>query len=560
MYKRVKFIDLFAGGGGVSSGAKMASINKQHICDVIFAVNHDPIAIATHAENHPETEHFVEDIRDLGVIEKIKVRVDELRAESSENLIILHASMECTHHSIAKGGGSRDPDSRSLPEYMPLYLKAFMPEYFTVENVKEFLTWGPLMIKMKKFDGEACMLEYSKKEKRLKPFLIPDPKQKCLYYNRWVKEIEELGYEYQYRILNSADFGANTSRPRYFGIFAKKGLPIEFPVPTHSKTPTGNKKQWNAVRPCLDLTDKGESIFAKKKMPVEKTLQRILAGLIKQVAKGDDSFIMKYYSSKKPGVMVQSLDVPAGSVLIKDTFGLVSVEPFMIKYLGNNQKTGVNNGKSIDEPCITISTQNRLGLVTPVSFLDSYYGNGYSSGLDVPCPVISTKDRFSLISAENQYMCHDYSGGSYSKIDAPCWSLTTTPKANLVTAEGFILNPHYFGNATSLDSPAPVVIARQDKSPMSVVKVETGEAIIRIFPTDSETLIKIKCFMAYYGISDIKMRMLKVSELKRIQGFDESYILKGNQTDQKRMIGNAVVPIAYTRLLEATCKPVLKVG
>lgn len=55
-------------------------------------------------------------------------------------------------------------------------------------------------------------------------------------------------------------------------------------------------------------------------------------------------------------------------------------------------------------------------------------------------------------------------------------------------------------------------------------------------------MVKIKQFMAMYGISDIKMRMLKVQELLKIQGFPADYHLHGNQTDQKKFIGNSVVP------------------
>lgn len=42
------------------------------------------------------------------------------------------------------------------------------------------------------------------------------------------------------------------------------------------------------------------------------------------------------------------------------------------------------------------------------------------------------------------------------------------------------------------------------------------------------------------GIADIYMRMLKVLELKRIQGFPDSYVLTGTLNDQKKHIGNSV--------------------
>ena len=53
-------------------------------------------------------------------------------------------------------------------------------------------------------------------------------------------------------------------------------------------------------------------------------------------------------------------------------------------------------------------------------------------------------------------------------------------------------------------------------------------------------MVQIKEFMALYGLVDIKMRMLRIRELKRIMGFPENYVLVGTQGEQKKFIGNAV--------------------
>ena len=79
-----------------------------------------------------------------------------------------------------------------------------------------------------------------------------------------------------------------------------------------------------------------------------------------------------------------------------------------------------------------------------------------------------------------------------------------------------------------------------DKAPPYLVATETGEAMIIVYETDSPCTKKIKEFMATYGIIDIKMRMLKILELKKIMGFPENYTLIGTQADQKKYIGNAV--------------------
>lgn len=54
-----------------------------------------------------------------------------------------------------------------------------------------------------------------------------------------------------------------------------------------------------------------------------------------------------------------------------------------------------------------------------------------------------------------------------------------------------------------------------------------------------------------YGIIDIKMRMLKISELKAIMGFPKDYVLVGTQSEQKKYIGNAVEVNMSRRLCEA---------
>src|SRR5690606_7125859 len=114
-----------------------------------------------------------------------------------------------------------------------------------------------------------------------------------------------FGYRDEWREMNSADYGAYTSRNRLFGCFAKPGLPIVWPTPTHSKTGSektdlfgSGLKKWLPVRDLLDFDDEGESIFTRKKPLVENSLKRIYAGLIKEVAGGKDAFIAQYNSGK----------------------------------------------------------------------------------------------------------------------------------------------------------------------------------------------------------------------------------------------------------------------
>ena len=137
------YIDLFSGAGGVTTGVENARLNGEKVAKVIAAVNHDPLAIASHAANHPETHHFIEDIKTLDVSKLVAI-ANNAKKESPESKLVLWASLECTNFSNAKGGMPRDADSRTLANHLFRYVKALSPDYIQIENVREFMSWGPL--------------------------------------------------------------------------------------------------------------------------------------------------------------------------------------------------------------------------------------------------------------------------------------------------------------------------------------------------------------------------------------------------------------------------------
>ena len=401
------YIDLFCGAGGTSTGVNSARLDDKQCAQVVACVNHDKNAIASHAANHPEAMHFTEDIRTLE-LSPLLTHLQSCRRQYPDALVVLWASLECTNFSKAKGGMPRDADSRTLAEHLFRYIEAINPDYIQIENVEEFMSWGDV-------------------DENGKPVSMDKGKS----YTRWVRNVKKYGYNFDFRILNAADYGAYTSRKRFFGIFAKKGLPITFPEATHSKEGStslfGTLEKWRPVRECLDFDDEGDSIFGRKKPLVEATLERIYAGLIKFVAEGKEAFIVKYNSV--------------------------------------NKRTGKHIPPSIDEPCPTVATQNRLGL------------------------------------AKVQFLSKQFSGDPMSKN----------------------------------------------------VSVEEGYKYC-IYDTDTPMMVKIKEFMALYGIVEITMRMLKIPELKKIMGFPDDYVLVGTQAEQKKYIGNAVEVTIARRWCEALCR------
>lgn len=604
-------VDLFCGAGGMSAGVEKARLNGTKCAKVVCCVNHDKNAILSHDANIPDSLHFIEDIRTLD-LSPVMAIINRIRQLYPEAKIMLHASLECTNFSNAKGGQSRDADSRTLAEHLFRYIDAINPDYIQIENVKEFMTWGPLIVKTlrTKEGAEYCPCNVKKQKVKvpkgemkrekwqLSAQMLPDPKKKGVDYHRWVGEVKAYGYDFEKRILNAADFGARTSRSRFFGIFAKEGLDIVFPEPTHSKDGTnglsGNKKKkWLPVKDVLDFADEGKSIFDRKKPLADKTLTRHLSGLIKFVAGGKDAYIVKWNSMSKKGVYhAPSIDDPCPVVSCQNRLGVANIS-FLSKYYSGHPES---KNIPVTGPAHTIKCKDNHSLVT-ADFLSAYYSNGSNvSSVDSPCPMVPTKDRFSIVSP--LFFANYYSsGGQLTDLNNPCPSILANPKQRLVSCRfidmqygksrgasieepagtvvpnrkwHYLVNPQYQSAGGDVNNPCFTIIARMDKMPPSLatcetipgvtipsfVKITDRGVIYEIYDTDSPVMVEIKEFMALYGIIDIKMRMLKIPELKQIMGFGEHYILKGTQADQKKFIGNAVEVTQARMNTEALCQKI----
>ena len=541
-------IDLFCGAGGLSEGVEEARLDGNKCAKVICCVNHDKNAILSHDANIPDALHFIEDIRTLE-LSPISTIVERIRQLYPDAMIMLHASLECTNFSKAKGGQPRDADSRTLAEHLFRYIDVIDPDYIQIENVEEFMSWGDM-------------------DENGKPISM----DKGRLYQKWVRNVKKYGYNFEHRILNAADFGAYTTRKRFFGIFAKKNLPIVFPEPTHCKGGRQDMfsrlEKWKPVKDVLDFSDEGTTIFREKPL-AEKTLERIYAGLIKFVAGGKDAFLSRY-NTVRPQDTCKSVDEPCGVLTTENRFAKVQVSFLSKQFSGHPESKNV----SVEEPAGAITCKDHH------VFVSAYYGNGHNHSVDLPVPTVTTKDRFALV--ESSFLDMQYGNGIPMSINVPAGTVTTNPKFNIVTCKPWIMNTafsnigssidepsqtitanrkwHYLMNPQfnsaggSVDNPCFTLIARMDKMPPYLVTTESGQVAIEIYETDSPMTRKIKEFMAMYGIVDIKMRMLRISELKRIMGFPENYVLVGTQADQKKFIGNAVEVTQAKKNTEALCK------
>ena len=558
---KLLYIDLFCGAGGTSTGVENARYADERCAKVIACVNHDANAIASHAANHPDALHFTEDIRTLE-LSPLVAHVERMKKIYPDALIVLWASLECTNFSKAKGGQPRDADSRTLAEHLFRYIESIDPDYIQIENVEEFMSWGDM-------------------DENGKP--ISKDKGRC--YEKWKRNVRKYGYDFDWRILNAANYGAYTTRKRYFGIFAKRGLPIVFPEPTHCKDGKtdmmGRLEKCNAVKEVLDFTDEGDSIFCRKKPLAEKTLERIYAGLIKFVAGGKDAFIVKYNSMNRNGkYQPPSIDEPCPTVATQGRLALAKVSFLSKQYSGHPESKNISieepagtitckdhhafvsayygngNNYSVESPAPAILTKDHFALVTPF-FMNYYSGGGQLGGVDEPCPAITTVPKQRIVTPV--FIDQQFGASSAASIEKPLGAITTNPKYSLVTCKGksFLMNPQFASAGVSVDSPCFTLIARMDKKPPYFVNTEEGIGIC-IKEGDSPMTVKIKQFMILYGLADIKMRMLRIDELKKIMGFPEDYILIGTQSDQKKFIGNAVEVNMARVLCEAICKELIR--
>ena len=543
-------IDLFCGAGGLSEGVEEARLNGNRCAKVVCCVNHDKNAILSHDANIPDALHFIEDIRTLE-LSPINTFVERIRELYPDSMIMLHASLECTNFSKAKGGQPRDADSRTLAEHLFRYIDVIDPDYIQIENVEEFMSWGDM-------------------DEKGKPISM----DKGRLYQKWVRNVKKYGYNFEHRILNAADFGTYTTRKRFFGIFAKKSLPIVFPEPTHCKGGRQDMfsrlEKWKPVKDVLDFSDEGTTIFREKPL-AEKTLERIYNGLIKFVAGGKDAFLVKYNSMNRTGKYnAPGIDEPCPVVTTQNRLGVAQVCFLSKQFSGHPESKNV----SVEEPAGTITCRDHH------AFVSAHYGNGFNRSVNEPSATVTTKDRLSLVTP--RFIANEYSGGGqHTSIDNICPAILTNPKQKLITCKPWIMNTsfsnigsnieepaqtitanrkwHYLMNPQfnsaggSVDNPCFTLIARMDKMPPYLVATESGQIAIEIYDNDSPMTVKIKEFMALYGIVDIKMRMLRIPELKRIMGFPEDYVLVGTQADQKKFIGNAVEVTQAKKNAEALC-------
>lgn len=573
-------VDNFAGGGGASTGIEMA-IGRS----VDIAIDHDPDAIAMHKANHPRTKHYCEDVW----------QVDPAEACAGRPVALAWFSPDCKHFSRAKGGKPVDRSIRGLAWITIKWGYMKKPRVMMLENVKEIQTWGPLGADNKPIKeriGETFagfVLALTTGIPRNHPAFCEMCEALGVETNSAIAYAltRGLGYTVEYRILKSCDYGAPTSRSRFFLIARRDGQPIVWPEPTHApkasqEVKTGKKLPYRTAAECIDWSLPAQSIFERSKPLAENTLRRIARGIQKFVIENPDPYIVKV--EDKPSVPTTmcnngnnvgaSVEMPLPTITTGNRNFLIAPSIIPVGYgERDGQKPRVS---SVEKPLGTIVTSGKHYLAAPT--LIQYHSETAESevrGQEISKPLMTqdTSNRYALACA---YIMKNYAGGytgAGSSADAPLNTVTTKDHNSLITANIMTMRNHTDGQA--VDSPLATITAggghfaevraflikyygtsyaQKADEPLGTVTTKDRFAVVTIYGVD-------------YIITDIRMRMLQPRELFNAQGFPRDYIIDidadGNpypKTKQVARCGNAVTPPVPAALVRANLPELCKGG
>jgi DNA (cytosine-5)-methyltransferase 1 len=485
-------VDLFCGAGGTSTGILKAARERLKREVKLIAVNHWTTAINSHSLNHPGVEHICESVENLHPMDVIK----------SRRLKALAASCECRFHCNAAGGRPCKEQSRSQAWQLIRWATDIDVENILMENVREFMDWGPLLNKPTRYKGR-----YYRKDR-------PDPRRKGEFFRAFVATLRSMGYQVDYRMQCAADFGDPTSRQRLI-LIAQRGAPIVWPEPTHGP---GRSKSWESARGCIDWGLKGTNIFDRERLGLpalcENTINRIAAGLKKFGGEAAEPFLMLLNGTSKGHISAsaKSLDDPMPTVVASGNH-IVLCEPFVI-----GQQSGAV-ARSVDEPLPTVATKGAIRVCEPFVMHLTHRGSDPQRchSVDNPLPTVTAAHRGEMALIEPFITQTDQTGGNgaYSRpVSRPLG--TVVSKQNMLLVEPLLMKYYRTGRCKPVDMPLDTVTT---KPRFLLVEFDGGTGV------------------AEFGI---RTRLLQPHELARAHSFPKSYKFTGNKEDQTTQIGNSV--------------------
>lgn len=474
-------VDLFCGAGGTSSGILKACDERLRVPIQLTAVNHWQTAINTHTLNHPRVKHICEPVENIHPLDLIK----------GGKLDLLAASCECRFHSNARGGGPCNEQSRSQPWQLIRWATDIRVENILMENVREFMKWGPLNSRTKR----------------------PIKSRKGEYFRSFVNALGNIYKYVDWKVQVCADYGDATTRPRL--ILIARNTPIVWPAPTHGE---GRANPWRNARECIDSLLKGKSMFGDDGNPrhCANTVKRIIAGFEKQGGAAEPFLaILRGTTDAHLRSSIRSLDEPLPTLCASGNH-VCLVEPFVI-----GQQSGAT-ARGVDQPLPTVCCAGAIRLVEPFIYIANHGEDLKRRGtvgrrvksLDEPLPTVTTSGGLAL--CEPMIVQTDQTGGNgcyVRSIDRPLATVVT--KQNMILVEPMVMKYYKTGRCKSLNQPLDTVTT---KARFMLVEPISGDTV---------------------GI-DILTRMLQPHELAASHSFPKHYKFTGTKADQTKQIGNSV--------------------
>ncbi|WP_234892386.1 DNA cytosine methyltransferase [Agrobacterium vitis] len=436
--------------GGGCDGLEQAGFH------VHLAINHDPIAVAVHKARHPHTRHERCDV----------FEVCPKKATNGRGVRVLHASPDCTHFSVAKGGKPVSKRRRSLAWVICRWAGQVRPETITLENVPEIQTWGPLIAKRCPNTGRVMRLDGSvaAKGERVpvqEQWLIPDPKHKGRIWTAWRKHMAGLDYNFEGKVLVCADYGIATIRKRFFGVLQANGGKITWPERTHAPRKIAKSlglKPWVGAHTIINWSLPVKSIFNRKKDLAFATMRRTARGLMRHVVGAAKPFLVPITHTKGSN-QARSMDDPLCTITTaKGGENMVAV-PFVAPL---THAGGPDRAYSTKEPLHTWTTAHRGELALMAATMTAYYGGeqGERRKQDVeePLQTFVTEPPHAVIAASLQRQFGESNGAD---IEEPVPTLVAEGQSKTALVSAFL--------AQHNDGPKAGINARDVLDPVSAL-------------------------------------------------------------------------------------------
>jgi DNA (cytosine-5)-methyltransferase 1 len=542
------FIDGFAGGGGASTGYELATGR-----DVDLACNHCELALAMHLINHPQTRHFPEDIRKWRIWEHVRGRC----------IGGAWYSPDCKHFSKAKGGKPRDKFIRGLAWviiHMINKCGPLAPRVLFLENVEEFLTWGPLL-----------------------PSGDINPRFKGWFFGCFVGALRRRGYVVEWRELRACDYGAPTIRKRLYLIARRDGQPIVWPQPTHAAETRRHVGRGPRLKPhrivaeCIDWSLPCPSIFLSReegrkvrcKRPLVKaTLKRLAQGTKRFVLEAERPFIVGV-GSRAGQSPSRGVDEPLSTITATKRGQHAIAMPFV----AYSQQGGAV--RPADAPLHTITASRKDANQVAAVFVARQFGTSTGHAVSEPAKTITS----GCGGGHNQVAAvflAQHNGGMVGHEASEPMSTIAGRGSNQALVGAFVAK--YYGTA---EDGQPVSVPLHAATAKARFGLAQYLGAIPPFTSDLEAKARrVAAFLREHGVEfegeyamvgdfviyDIGMRMFTPRELFRAHGFPEGYVIdrgviideagrrrvvKLSKTAQIRMCGNSVCPPVAAALIRA---------